>query len=199
MKLTSDFYNRDTVQVAKELLGKILVHEVDGVKLLGMITETEAYLGVVDKASHAYGGRLTERTKTIYGIPGTSYVYFIYGLYYCFNVVTKEEGIPEAVLVRGIEPLEAVRDEMSVKRYGKAFKEISAMQKKDMANGPSKLCMAMGIDRSCNGLDLTGNELYIEDGDVESNRFKIGEAKRIGIDYAEEAKDYLLRFYLMEK
>src|SRR5690554_6718560 len=103
--LNRDFYNRDSLTVAKDLLGKYLVHIVDGVKLVGKIVETEAYMGVEDKAAHSYGGRRTPRVEVMYGPPGYAYVYLIYGMYDCFNVVTNKEGIPQAVLIRAIEPM----------------------------------------------------------------------------------------------
>ena len=197
MKLTEEFYARGTLQVAKELLGKVLVHEVNGIKLKGRIVETEGYIGSIDKAAHAYGGKRTPRTETLYGRPGIAYVFIIYGMYYCFNVITKEEGSPEGVLVRAVEPIEGI-EEMSKLRYNKAYSELTKAQFKNLTSGPSKLCMAMKINKENNKQDLCSNELYIE----ESEEFKalqkieIVEAKRIGIDYAEEAKDFLWRFYI---
>ncbi len=117
MKLDRSFYNRNTLIVAKELLGKILVHNIDGKLLKGKIVETEGYLGLRDKAAHSYGGKKTNRVETMYGDPGRAYVYLIYGMYYCLNIVTEEEGSPEAVLIRGVEPLEGI-DEMSINRFG---------------------------------------------------------------------------------
>lgn len=193
MKLSRDFYSRDTLKVAEELLGNILVHKVGDKILKGKIVETEAYLGVIDKAAHAYGGRRTKRVEPMYGLPGTSYVYMIYGMYYCFNVVTKKEGIPEAVLIRGIEPLAGI-NQMAQNRFDEDFDKLSNYQKKNLTNGPGKLCMALNIDRSLNKVDLCGDKFYIEEGVDED--FNIVKAKRIGIDYAEEAKDYLYRFYI---
>lgn len=201
MKLTREFYARDTLQVARELLGKILVHEVNGVKLSGKIVETEAYIGSIDKASHAYGGRRTTRVETLYGIPGIAYVYFIYGLYHCFNVITKEEGSPEGVLIRAIEPIDGI-DMMSRLRFKKAYSELTKAQIKNLTSGPSKLCIAMEINKENNKQDLCNTpvyktNLYIEETD-EKEKVKIIEAKRIGIDYAEEAKDFLWRFYIKD-
>lgn len=193
MKLTRDFYSRDTLQVAKNLLGKILVHNIDGVLLKGRIVETEAYLGIKDKAAHSYGGRKTSRVQVMYGPSGFAYIYFIYGMYYCFNVVTQGEGIPEAVLIRGIEPLENI-EQMAIYRFNKPYDKLSKYEKKNLTNGPGKLCMAYNIDKRLNGVDLCGNRLYIEEG--EKQNFNIIQTKRIGIDYAEEAKDYLYRFYI---
>ncbi|MGH4124425.1 MAG: DNA-3-methyladenine glycosylase [Clostridium sp.] len=194
MKLNRKFYARETLEVAKELLGKILVHEVNGVKLSGKIVETEAYIGSIDKACHAYGGRKTPRLTTLYGRPGISYVYFIYGMYHCFNVITKEEGFPEGVLIRAIEPIEGL-DLMSKLRFKTAYNELTKAQIKNLTSGPSKLCIAMNINKENNKQDLCTSELYIEDS-VEKEKVEIIEAKRIGIDYAEEAKDFLWRFYI---
>ncbi|PJI09038.1 MULTISPECIES: DNA-3-methyladenine glycosylase [Clostridium] len=193
MKLMREFYSRDTIAVAKELLGKILVHEINGVKTSGKIVETEAYRGIKDKGAHAYGGRRTPRNEALYGPAGYSYVYFIYGLYYCMNVVAMKEGIPEGVLIRAIEPVSGI-ETMSERRFKKPYSELNKYQLKNLTNGPSKLCSAMDIAREQNSMDLLGDELYIEDGD--SGAFEIIEAKRVGIDYAEEAKDYLWRFYI---
>jgi len=196
LKLTRGFYSRETLQVAKELLGKILVHEVNGVKLRGKIVETEAYIGSIDKACHAYGGKMTSRLTTLYGRPGIAYVYFIYGMYHCFNVITKEEGVPEGVLIRAIQPIEGF-EEMSKLRFNKAYFELTKAQIKNLTTGPSKLCIAMNINKDNNKQDLCTSELYIEDA-VEKEKVQIVEAKRIGIDYAEEAKDFLWRFYIKD-
>lgn len=196
MKLNREFYARETLQVAKELLGKILVHEVNGIKLKGKIVETEAYIGSIDKASHAYGGKKTHRLEALYGMPGIAYVYFIYGMYHCFNVITKEEGSPEGVLIRAIEPIEGI-DEMSKQRFGKSYNELTKAQIKNLTTGPSKLCIAMNINKENNKQDLCTSKLYIEDS-VEKEKIEIVETKRIGIDYAEEAKDFLWRFYIID-
>lgn len=192
MKLRREFYLRDTETVARDLIGKVLVHRTDAGLLKGRIVETEAYLGLSDPAAHSFGDRRTERTEPMYAIGGTSYVFFIYGMYHCFNVVTGAEEIPEAVLIRGVEPLEECREEMSLLRYDKSWRELSNTQRKNFSNGPGKLTRALGIDRTANGIDLTGDRLYLEDGTAEGN---ILVSKRIGIDYAGEAKDWLLRFY----
>jgi DNA-3-methyladenine glycosylase len=128
MKLNREFYNRDTLVVAQELLGKVLVHEVDGVRTAGKIVEVEAYIGPIDKAAHSYNGRRTPRTEVMYGKPGFAYVYFIYGMHYCFNVVTREESMPEAVLVRAVEPLEG-KDKMSERRFKESYECLTKNQK----------------------------------------------------------------------
>lgn len=196
MKLQRSFYARDTLLVAKELLGKVLVHEVNGVKLKGKIVETEGYIGSIDKACHAYGGRKTPKLQPLYGKPGIAYVYFIYGMYHCFNVITKREGEPEGVLIRAVEPIEGL-DEMSKLRYKKSYEEIPKSKKKNLTTGPSKMCIALNINKENNKQDLCNGNLYIENSKKEE-KFEIAEAKRIGIDYAEEAKDFLWRFYIKD-
>lgn len=193
MKLSRDFYNRDTLIVAEELLGKILVVNKDNKICKGKIVEVEAYMGFMDKAAHSYNNRRTKRTEVMYGKPGFSYVYFIYGLYYCMNVVTREEGVPQAVLIRAVEPLEDI-EVMSFRRFKKGYDNLSNREKINITNGPSKLCMAMGIDKDLNSLDLLEDDIFIEE-DIKEN-FEISTSKRIGIDYAEEAKDYPWRFYI---
>lgn len=194
MIINKEFYNRSAVDVAKDLLGKVLVREVDGKILKGKIVETEAYIGESDKACHAYNGRRTKRTEPLYGEGGISYIYFIYGLYHCLNVVTREENIAEAVLIRALEPLNEF-DYISQIRYKKDFNELTKTQIKNLANGPSKLCLAYLIDKNLNEDKLyEKGELYIEEH--ESEDFEIVETKRFGIDYSEEAKDFLWRFYI---
>ena len=194
MIINKEFYNRSAVDVAKDLLGKVLVREVDGKILKGKIVETEAYIGESDKACHAYNGRRTKRTEPLYGEGGISYIYFIYGLYHCLNVATREENVAEAVLIRALEPLNEF-DYISQIRYKKDFNELTKTQIKNLANGPSKLCLAYLIDKNLNEDKLyEKGELYIEEH--ESEDFEIVETKRIGIDYSEEAKDFLWRFYI---
>ncbi|GCD10004.1 DNA-3-methyladenine glycosylase [Clostridium tagluense] len=196
MKLTREFYAKETLQVAKELLGKVVVHEVNGVKLKGKIVETEAYIGSIDKASHAYGGKKTPRLEALYGKPGIAYVYFIYGMYHCFNVITEKEGSPEGVLIRAIEPIDGI-DEMSKLRFNKVYNELTKAQFKNLSSGPSKLCIAMNINKENNKQDLCSGNLYIEES-MDKEKIEIIEAKRIGIDYAEEAKDFKWRFYIKD-
>ncbi|EGT3615067.1 DNA-3-methyladenine glycosylase [Clostridium perfringens] len=198
MRLNKDFFNRDTLIVAKELLGKILVRKIDGVILKGKIVETEAYIGAIDKASHAYGGKRTNRTETLYAEPGTVYVFSIYGMYYCLNLISEEKDVAAGVLIRGIEPLEGI-EKMSQLRYKKNYEELSNYEKKNFSNGPSKLCMALGIDKRDNCINtISSEELYVEEDFLNKEVFSIVESKRIGIDYAEEAKDFLWRFYIKD-
>ena len=192
-KLDREFYNRDTLIVAKELLGKVIVHEINGQKVSAKIVESEAYMGITDRAAHSYSGRRTSRVEVMYGNPGFSYVFMIYGMYHCFNTVTREVGNPQAVLIRAAEPIGGF-DLMAQNRFEKTYEQLSKSQKKNLTNGPGKLCRALLIDKNLNGEDLCGAKLYIEEGEKE--RFNIISSKRVGIDYAEEAKDYLWRFYI---
>ena len=192
-KLDREFYDRDTVTVARDLLGKLLVRELDGHRLVGRITETEAYVGPIDEACHAYNYKRTPRTETLFAPPGTAYIYLIYGMYSCLNFVTEAEGTPCAVLIRAVEPAEN-EALISLNRFGKLPEELTAYQRKNFLNGPGKLCRGFALTREQNGLSLLGDTLYAaEDGFVPG---KIHVSKRIGIDYAEEAIDFPWRFYL---
>ncbi len=191
--LGREFYNRDSLIVAKELLGKVLVHETGGQKISAKIVEAEAYMGIEDKAAHSYGGKRTSRVEVMYGGPGFSYVFLVYGMYYCFNIVTREEGIPQAVLIRAAEPVEGL-DSMAQNRFVKTYGQLTKSQIKGLSNGPGKLCKALLIDKSLNGEDLCGSKLYVTEG--ENEKFGMVSSKRIGVDYAGEAKDYLWRFYI---
>lgn len=194
-KLRKDFYLRDTVIVAKELLGKYIVVKHNDENLVGKIVEVEAYLGIKDKAAHSYGGKKTARTKVMYEEGGCVYVFQIYGMYNCLNIVTSHKETPEAVLIRGVEPIGNI-DIFSFNRFQKKFHELTNYQKKNITNGPGKLCMAMNITKEFNGKNLNSDEIYIVDNNEE--KFDIIESKRIGIDYAEEAKEYLLRFHIKD-
>lgn len=194
MKLAREFYQRSALQVARDLPGKIFVRVRDGRRMSAKIVEAEAYMGIEDKAAHSYGGRRTKRTEVMYGPPGLLYVYFIYGMYHCANVVTAEAGVPQAVLIRAVEPLEGV-EEMAWSRFKKSCEELSAGQKIQLANGPGKFCLALGIDRTANGEDLCGANLYLED---DGCAYEVVAGKRIGIDYAEEAVDFPYRFYIKD-
>lgn len=192
-KLTRAFYDRDTLEVARDLLGCRLIHRVAGEELVVRITETEAYIGAVDKACHAYGGRRTARTETLYARPGTAYVYLIYGMYHCLNFVTEGEGTAAAVLLRGVEAVEGA-DRMARNRFGRDLSQLTAYQRKNFLNGPGKVCKAMAITRAHNGLDLTGEILFLCGGGLPAGEIHAG--KRIGIDYAEEAVDFPWRFWI---
>ncbi|HNZ82301.1 MAG TPA: DNA-3-methyladenine glycosylase [Sedimentibacter sp.] len=191
MKLNRNFYNRDARIVGEDLIGKILVRKYDDIVIKSRIVETEAYIAAIDKASHGYGGKITPRTKIMFGPPGYAYVYFIYGMYYCLNFVTEEEGTCSAVLIRAAEPL-INEEEMSINRYNKNLNELTNYQKRNISNGPGKLCNALKITTDHNGIDLTGDEIYVEDDGFKG--FETVISKRINIDYAEEAKDFLWRY-----
>ena len=201
-RLTRAFFARDGITVARELLGKILVHETPLGTVRGIITETEAYMGEEDKGSHTYGGRRTDRTEPMYHKGGTSYVYLIYGMYSCMNIAAMREDIPQAVLLRSVIPADAQSERIMLdlrlaplnQKRKRAGKESNI--KKHLADGPGKLCRAMGISRSDNDVDMTkSKEFYVTEGqEIRTEEIKAG--KRIGIDYAGEAADYLWRFYL---
>lgn len=192
-KLDRSFYNRDAILVARALLGNVFVHEIGGQKISAKIVETEAYMGPEDKAAHSYGGKRTSRVEIMYGEAGFSYIFMVYGMHCCFNVVANKKEVPQAVLIRAVEPL-AGTECMAQKRFGRPYEQLTKSQRKGLTNGPGKLCSAFALDRNFNGMDLCGNEVYIEQG--ESKRFHIVATKRVGIDYAEEAKDYPWRFYI---
>ena len=188
MILNRDFYIKDGITLAKDLLGKILVKEIDGVLYKGRIVETETYMGAIDKACHAYNSRRTKRTEAMYREGGYSYIYLIYGMYNCFNVTASIKDNPEAVLIRALEPLDN-KDIMLKIRKVKSEKYI--------ANGPGKLTKALGITSDDNNIDLTlGKNIWIEDDGYVLN--KITETTRVGIDYAEEFKEKPWRFYISE-
>lgn len=192
-KLGREFYNRDSISVAKGILGKVLVYDNGVQRLSAKIVEAEAYMGFEDKAAHSYGGRRTPRVEVMYGAPGFVYVFMIYGMYFCLNLVTNDRDIPQAVLIRAAEPLEGMAL-MAERRFGKDYSQLTKRMCRGLTNGPGKLCNAFAIDRSFNGIDLCGNQMYFEEGS--SEKFNIIETKRVGVDYAEEAKDYLWRFYI---
>lgn len=190
------------MEIARKLLGKCLVRRLpDGELLVGRITETEAYVGRCDKACHAYQYRKTARTSTLFAPPGTAYVYLIYGMYDCLNFVTEPEGEPSAVLLRSVECV-AGEEIMRHLRYGE--KEMTPYRKKNFLNGPGKVCRAFAVTRDQNGLDLTaGESLFLCDSPEDvglslpvSVPERICAGPRIGVDYAEEAKDFPWRFWL---
>ena len=194
-KLQRSFFSRDTLQVAEELLGKYLVKEVNGRLLIGKIAEVEAYLGEGDKAAHSYCGRRTMRNEVMYGEAGHIYVYFIYGMHYCFNVITEDINVPRGVLVRALEPIEGM-DLMALNRYKKNIDELTKQERKNLTNGPAKLCKSFGITVEQNGMDICGDELYIMMNEELEDCIDIVRTTRINIDYAEEARFYPYRFYI---
>jgi len=185
-KLSRAFYERATLEVARDLLGKFLVHRTSQGWRVGRIVETEAYIGPDDRASHASRGK-TNRTALMFGPPGYAYVYLIYGLYHCFNVVTERAGYPAAVLIRALEP--------SSER-GQALLMDGKNRLEKLANGPGKLCRYMQIDQPLNGIDLCGSVLYIEDRGHSVEPDDVVAARRIGVDYAGEWKEKPWRFYV---
>lgn len=200
-RLDEKFFLQDTVRAAQALLGRYLVRVDGGETMVCRITETEAYVGAVDKACHAYGGRRTKRTETLYASPGTAYVYLIYGMYSCLNFVTGPEGIASAILVRGCAPVYG-GDAIAQRRFGVREAEMNAYQRKNFLNGPGKLCKGLSIDRTLNNLPLGGEPLYLAYDLPELDLPRREEAmvfhtgKRIGIDYAEEAVDFPWRFWI---
>jgi DNA-3-methyladenine glycosylase len=191
-QLSRDFFSRNTIIVAKDILGKYLVRKVSNNLLVGKIIEVEAYLGSKDKASHSYNLRKTNRTKTMYERPGTLYVYLIYGMYHCLNVITEPEGIPCAILIRKLFPIQGI-ELMKERRRVKLGKNF-----KNLLDGPGKLCIAMDITKKkFNEADSCAKDsnLFFSVGDsVDKEEIKTG--RRIGIDYAEEDRDRLLRFWI---
>jgi DNA-3-methyladenine glycosylase len=188
-KLDHSFYDRDDVlTVARELLGKILVTGFDNSITSGRIVETEAYAGEIDKASHAYGGRRTARTAIMYGHAGTAYVYLCYGIHHLFNVVSNKSGIPHAVLVRAVEPLEGIKT--MLKRTGKPQADFT------LTKGPGNVSRALGIFRSHTGISLLGNEIFIAHDKYHISENDILATPRIGVDYAAEDAGLYYRFIL---
>jgi DNA-3-methyladenine glycosylase len=195
MKLKRSFYMQETLIIAKELLGCFLVHKtLDGITK-GRIVDIEAYMGLNDKGSHSYGGRHTPRMDPLYNVGGFAYIFQLHGHNYCFNVVTQKTGIPQAILIRGLEPIQGL--DLMAKRRNIDISTGLRSKFKNLTNGPSKLCQAMDIDTSINGIDLCGDELFITSGKI-INDSEILIAPRINIDYAEEDKDKLWRFFLKD-
>ena len=189
-KLSVSFYNRKNVlQIAKELLGKILVTDFDGVITMGRIVETEAYVAHTDKASHAYAGKRTLRNEHMYSEPGTAYVYICYGMHQMFNVVTNDKNVPEAILIRALEPLKGF--DVMLHRTGKRTLDFT------ITKGPGNVGKAMGISKIHSGEKLTGENIYLaEDDSSRIEEANIGKSKRIGV--ASAGADALLpyRYYL---
>jgi len=189
LKLGLEFYQRDGVNVAYDLLGKLLIRELEGQKIITKIVETEAYIGPEDKGCHAYQNKRTKRTEVMFGRAGYAYVYLIYGMYNCLNIVTAKKGKPEAVLIRAVELIEGLD-------IIREYRDIKSKKVEELTNGPGKLCQALAIDRDLNGYDMVnGGKLYILDSD---EKVEVVTDKRINIDYAEEYRDKLWRFYIKD-
>ncbi len=187
-KLSREFYARDAVTVARELLGKLLVHDALEGRTSGYIVEAEAYVGPLDRAAHSYGGKMTRRNRAMFGPPGHAYIYLIYGMYDCFNVVTAEEGSPQAVLIRALEPFEGL--ELMRRRRG-------THDPRKLTSGPGRLTQAMGITRELYGVDLLGDRLYLTAG-REVSATEVLATPRINVDYAGEWKDRPWRFVVRD-
>ncbi|MBU0704436.1 MAG: DNA-3-methyladenine glycosylase [Chloroflexi bacterium] len=188
-RLNRDFFARDTLTIARELLGQRLVRVLDGRRLSGRIVEVEAYVGDGDRACHASRGR-TRRNATMFGPPGHAYVYFVYGMHHCLNAVTEREGYPAAVLIRALEPLEGI-EEMRVRRGGRPDVQLTS--------GPAKLCQALEIDRQLDGADLCAPDatLFLED-DTPIPGDAVATGPRIGVRGDEVAMTIPWRFYVRD-
>jgi len=186
-----DFYQReDVLAISKELLGKILCTQFEGCITSGIIVETEAYSGVTDRASHAYGGKRTERTEIMYAPGGIAYVYLCYGIHHLFNVVTNIMGIPHAILIRAIEPQEGIRT--MLKRRKKEILESN------LTAGPGTLSQALGITTQCTGTSLLGKYIWIEDNGINYSNEIIITSERIGVQYAREDASNPWRFRIQK-
>jgi DNA-3-methyladenine glycosylase len=189
LKLQPAYYlNQDVIFLAQDLLGKVLFTQINGEVTAGIIVETEAYFGVQDKASHAYGGRRTNRTETMYSEGGISYVYLCYGMHHLFNIVSSVKDEPHAVLVRAIEPL--IGKEVMEQRRN------MLVTKATISSGPGSAAKALGIDRSFNNKDLNGNEIWIEDQGIKYADDEIIASPRVGIAYAKEHALLPWRFFV---
>lgn len=188
MKLSREFYERDTLLVARELLGKYLVRKTHEGITTGKIVEVEAYIGPGDAAAHTYKGLRSKRTEIAFGPGGFAYVYLIYGMYHCFNVVTNVAEKPEVVLIRALEPVDGLELMMKRRKTSKVT---------NLCSGPGKLCVAMDITKRDNGMDLCGDSLYITYGSEVMEK-DIAATPRINIDYAGEAKNYPWRFIIKD-
>lgn len=187
-KLTQSFFEQPTLKVAGGLLGKFLVVQKNGKRVVGKIVETEAYIGENDLACHASKGR-TNRSEILYRKAGTVYVYLVYGMYYCLNIVTERENFPSAVLLRAIEPEEGM-DLMENRRKTNVLRNL--------ASGPGKLCMAFGIGKELNGKTVFGKDIWIENRGEDEPSKNIVSAPRVGVDYAKHCKNLPWRFYIKD-
>ncbi|MCJ8154643.1 DNA-3-methyladenine glycosylase [Chryseobacterium sp. SSA4.19] len=188
-KLEADYYqNPDVVFLAQDLLGKILFTQKDGQVTAGIIVETEAYFGVTDQASHAFGGRRTARTQPMYEEGGCAYVYLCYGIHHLFNIVTSGKDDPSSILVRAVEPFEGL-DIIESRR-------LMPVSKSTVTSGPASTAKALGIDLTFNGKDMTGDEIWLEDTGISYTPDEITAVPRIGVSYAREHALLPLRFYV---
>lgn len=188
-KLDYSFYGRDdVVKIARELLGKLLITRFEEGLSSGRIVETEAYRGVADRASHAYGGRRTRRTEIMYGEGGTAYVYLCYGIHHLFNVVTNKKNVPHAILIRALEPVEGIP--LMLQRTGKPRADHT------LTRGPGNLSRALGLQTPHTGSSLAGEHIFIADDGYRVPKGSIGISPRIGVDYAAEDASLPYRFFI---
>ena len=188
-KIPVSYYkNLDTLELAKDILGKKLVTKVDNQTTSGIIVESEAYLGVSDRASHAFDNKLTSRTSTMYEEGGISYIYLCYGMHSLFNIVTNNKGIPEAILIRAIKPIDGIS--MMCKRRNMKEKSYN------LTNGPGKLSQALGITKKLNRQSLHGDDIWLEDIKISFKNNNILSSPRIGVDYAGTDAKLPYRFYI---
>nr|MDD6336410.1 DNA-3-methyladenine glycosylase [bacterium] len=181
-RLERAFFARSALEVASQLIGKVLVHQTPEGICAGIIVDTEAYMGAQDPASHAYGGRRTPRTQVLFGKAGVAYIYLIWGMHACMNIVTGGEGVPQSVFIRALEPIQGL--ELMRRRRG-------VQKDAHLTDGPGKLCRALELSAADSGRDLCGDgHLYILDAPVET----VQASRRINIDYAGEARDFPWRF-----
>jgi len=189
MKLTDEYYHTDdVVALSRDLLGKYLYTQIDGVITGGYIVETEAYKGIIDKASHAYGNRKTQRTSVMFGQGGIIYVYLCYGIHEMLNIVTSAEGQPHAILIRAINPTDGI-EAMQVRRNMPVLKPAITM-------GPGSVAKALGISRAINAVSLQGNTIWIEDKGLAFPDEDIAAVPRVGVDYAGEDALLPYRFFV---
>ena len=188
-KLSQSFYyDKDIIDLSKNLLGKVLVTNLSGKITSGIIVETEAYAGITDKASHAYNNKITTRTKPMYMNGGICYIYLCYGMHCLFNVVTNLKDVPHAILIRAIEPLDGIK--IMYKRRN--------IQKEtyNLTNGPGKLSIALGINKTLNMVSLRSNKIWIQNNKTKIKKKDILSSPRIGVDYAGEDAKFPYRFYI---
>jgi DNA-3-methyladenine glycosylase len=192
MKLKRTFYlGDDVVSLAREVIGKYLFTRIHGILTGGYITEAEAYAGITDRASHAWNGRRTARTEVMYREGGTAYVYLCYGIHSLFNIVTNQAGVPHAILIRGIHPTHGM--EAMLQRSGKTKLNPG------LARGPGKVAKILGITTAHSGIDLLGDEIWLEDRNLDIPEGQVEATRRIGIDYAETDALRPYRFVLIQK
>jgi DNA-3-methyladenine glycosylase len=188
-KLPLQFYQRpDVIIIARELIGKMIITNIDGLTTAGRIVETEAYIGLTDKASHSFGGKRTARNEHMYAPAGVAYVYICYGMHHLFNVVTNKKDVPDAVLIRAVEPVSGI--DVMLKRTGKKVLDNT------LTKGPGNAAKALGISKVHSGTNLLGKEIWIADDDFDLRDEGIGTSKRIGVESAGAAAHYLYRFFL---